>query len=121
MKFPANTTYVNLKHIYTSHNVHFSKITLHLCIHSEHIHIYIHTYIYFFFLVCVVQHGIPVPQPGTKPTAPVWESRVLATGPPGTFLSTGLNTADWTTYVHHLAPLISSNKGGDPWPGSRTA
>ena len=46
MKFPANTTYVNLKHIYTSHNVHFSKITLHLCIHSEHIHIYIHTYIY---------------------------------------------------------------------------
>ena len=60
-------------------------------------HTHTHTHTYIFFFGCAVQHGIPVPQPGIEPTAPALETRVLTTGLPGKFLSTGLNTAGWTT------------------------
>ena len=62
-----------------------------------HTHTHTHTHTYIFFFGCAVQHGIPVPQPGIEPTAPALETRVLTTGLPGKFLSTGLNTAGWTT------------------------
>lgn len=55
-----------------------------------------------------------------EPTDAALETRVLATGPLREFLSTGLNTADWTTLPLSMftswLPLISSDKGGDSLP-----